>query len=162
MKGLYEEIQLDNIDLEILRLLQNDSQINNSELARRINLSQPATHKRIKRLHKLGVIQRHVALLNRELIGLDLVCFMQIRLRTHSKDALTNFQATIEALTAVLECYHLTGEFDYLLKVVFKNRRELENFITSKLIPRSEVFQINTSIVLSEVKSTTVLPLPTR
>ena len=160
MKKYPSTTPLDNIDLRILREMQADSRISNSELARRINLSQPATHTRLKRLETLGVIRQHVSLLSREQLGLDIVCFFHIRLQAHAEEALIRFEEAVQGLTAVLECHYLTGEFDYLLKAVFRNRQELTQFVRSSLTPLPDVVQITTSVVFSEVKSTTVLPLP--
>ena len=84
MKESQENPQLDQIDLDVLRELQQNSRISNSELARRINLSQPATHTRLKRLERMGVIRHHVSLLDRDKVGLDLVCFFHIRLQTYN------------------------------------------------------------------------------
>lgn len=160
MKELFKEVTLDEIDLAILNELQHNSRINNSELARRINLSQPATHTRLKRLETLGVIRKHVSLLDREKLGLDMICLIQVRLQAHSEASLEHFQQAIVAMPEVLECYNLTGQFDYMLKVVLKNRRELEQFLRTKIVTMPEVNQINTNVVLSEIKMTTVLPLP--
>ncbi len=160
MKEYISEVRLDKIDLGILCELQQDSRISNNELARRINLSQPATYTRLKRLETLGVIRQHVSLLDRDKIGLDLVCFFHIRLQAHSEEALLRFEETVLTLAQVLECHYLTGQFDYLLKAVFRNRQELEQFERRTLTQLSDVVQITTSVVLSEIKSTTVLPLP--
>ncbi len=160
MKEYSSTVRLDDIDLRILREVQQDSRISNSELARRINLSQPATHTRLKRLETLNVIRQHVSLLNRDQLGLDLVCFFQVRLQAHSEEAIIHFEERVRALTAVLECHYLTGEFDYLLKAVFRNRQELEHFDRRILTPLPDVVQVTTSVVLSEIKATTVLPLP--
>ncbi len=107
MKKYASTTRLDDIDLRILREIQQDSRISNSELARRIKLSQPATHSRLKRLETLNVIRQHVSLLNRDQLGLDLVCFFQIRLQAHSKEATIRFEEAIQALPAVLECHYL-------------------------------------------------------
>lgn len=162
MKEYRSAARLDDIDLRILGEVQQNSRISNSELARRIKLSQPATHARLKRLETLNVIRQHVSLLNRDQLGLDLVCFFQIRLQTHSEEATLRFEEAICELTAVLECHYLTGEFDYLLKAVFRNRQELEHFDRRILTPLPDVVQVMTSVVLSEIKATTVLPLPSR
>ena len=119
-----------------------------------------ATHARLKRLETFGIIRKHVSLLDREKLGLDLVCFMQVRLQAHSEKALSRFEETVRSLSAVLECHYLTGEFDYFLKTVFRNRQELEHFDRHILSPLSHVVQVIISVVLSEIKSTTVLPLP--
>ena len=151
---------LDNIDRSLLAEIQQDSRISNSELARRIKLSQPATHARLKRLESLGVVRQHVSLLDRDKLGLDLICFFQVRLEAHSEQTLLNFESEVSKFPEVLECHYLTGQFDYLLKAVFENRRALEQFERQQLRTLSDVAQITTSVALSEVKMTTVLPLP--
>ena len=153
-------IQFDEIDLKILREIQQDNRISNSELARRIKLSQPATHTRIKRLETLGVIRQHVSLLNREALGLDIICFFQVRLQAHTEKSLLEFERKVQTLEPILECHYLTGQFDYLLKAVFRDRQELADFVRTSLTTLSSIAQITTSVVFSEVKSTTVLPLP--
>ncbi len=160
MKESLSETSLDSIDLAILREIQHDGRMNNSELARRIHLSQPATHTRLKRLEALGVIRQHVSLLDRNKLGLDMVCFIHVSLQVHSRDAFESFQQAIQAMPEVLECYHLTGQFDYVLKVVLANQQELKQFLWTHIVPIQGLNQINTSVVLSEIKSTTVLPLP--
>lgn len=152
--------KLDNIDRALLNEIQQDSRISNSELARRIKLSQPATHARLKRLEKLGVVRQHVSLLDRDKLGLDLICFFQVRLEAHSEQALLRFEQEVKAFPEVLECHYLTGQFDYLLKAVFENRLALEQFERQRLTALSDVVQITTSVALSEIKMTTVLPLP--
>ncbi len=152
---------LDDIDLQILMALQDDSRVSNNALARQINLSQPATHNRLKRLEAAGIIRKHVSLLDRDKLGLDLVCFFYVRLNVHSEQSLTRFEQAVLEMPPILECHYLTGQFDYSLKAVFHNRKALEQFERQHLTRIPEVVQITTSVVLSEIKFTTVLPLPT-
>lgn len=150
---------LDEQDIAILRELQCDGRISNVELARRINLSPPATHARTKRLEEQGFIRQYVALLDMEKVGYDLLCFVSVSLQLHQVEGLENFKVIMSQLPEVLGCYHVTGEFDYLLKVVIRNRQDLQNFLVEKLTPIPGVARIYTSLVLTEVKSTTALPL---
>lgn len=150
---------LDELDRALLRELQIDGRIANVELARRVNLSPPATHARLKRLEADGVIQQYGATLDREKLGFDLLCFVQVSLQLHQPEHVERFRVAIRDIPEVLECYHLTGEFDYLLKVVIRNRRDLERFVVYRLTPLPGVARIHTSVVLTEVKSTRVLPL---
>ncbi len=160
MKRSNSNVKLDEIDLRILMAIQADSRISNNSLAKRINLSQPATHNRLKRLEFAGVIRKHVSLLDRDKLGLDLVCFFYVRLNVHSEQSLKRFEEAVQNMPAILECHYLTGQFDYSLKAVFPNRKALEQFERQSLTPIPEVVQITTSVVLSEIKYTTVLPLP--
>lgn len=151
---------LDELDVAILRELQEEGRLTNVELARRINLSPPATHARIKRLDEQGLIRRYVALLDPEKMGFDMMCFISISLQLHQTEELEAFKERISRIPEVLECFHVTGEFDYLLKVVVRNRQELQNLVVERITPMVGVARIYTSLVLTEVKSTTTLPLP--
>jgi DNA-binding Lrp family transcriptional regulator len=150
---------LNETDLAILRELQKDGRISNVELASRIGLSPPATHARLKRLQSQGYIRRYVAILDQEKVGFDMTCFVNISLRMHGPDELSGFRDSVDELPEVLDCYHVTGEFDYLLRVVVRNRRELQQFVEQKLTPIPGVARIYTSLVLEEIKSTTMMPL---
>jgi len=156
---MFSMIDLDETDLAILRELQADGRISNVELAQRINLSPPATHTRLKRLQEQGTIRQYVALVNQEQLGYDMICFVNISLSLHQVEELESFRDVINEMPQVLECYHVTGEFDYLLKVAVRNRKDLQRFVVQELTPVHGVARIHTSLVLSEVKSTTALPI---
>ena len=150
---------LDELDKALLRELQTDGRLTNVELARRINLSPPATLTRLKRLEKDGYIRNYAAIIDREKAGYDLLCFIHIGMQTHQFEQVENFRKLVQDMPEVLECHHITGEYDYLLKVVFRSRKELERFAVNRLTPIPGVSRIHTSLVFTEVKSTTALPL---
>jgi DNA-binding Lrp family transcriptional regulator len=150
---------LDELDQRILDELQKDARISNAELARRVNLSPPATHARVKRLEEKGTIQRYVALLDRQKTGYDMLCFVRVSLQLHDLDQVTGFHEAVREIPEVLECHHVTGDYDYLLKVLAHNTEDLENFLVNRLTPIPGVAQIHTSLVLREVKNSTVIPL---
>ena len=160
MPNFHNSIALDELDLAILRQVQVDCSISNSELARRICLSQPATHTRLKRLREAGIIRQSVSLLDRAKLGMNLSCFIQIQLNAHDPAVFENFQQFIKQMPEVLECHYLTGASDYLLKVVLTDQEHLGRFVREQLAALQNVRQITTSVVMFEVKSTTVLPLP--
>jgi Lrp/AsnC family leucine-responsive transcriptional regulator len=150
---------LDEIDVQILEALQGNGRISNVELAQTINLSPPATHARVKRLTDQGYIRQYTTLLDKKKLGYDMTCFISVALQLHQQEGLDTFRARINQMPEVLECHHVTGEFDYLLKVVIRNREDLERFIVQGLTPIPGVARIHTSLVLAEVKSTTTLPV---
>lgn len=154
-----DEPDLNETDLEILHFVQEDGRISNVELASRIGLSPPATHARLKRLQSNGYIRKYVALIDQEKVGFDMTCFISISLRMHGPDELSGFRTSVNQLPEVLDCYHVTGEFDYLLKIVVRNRKELQRFVEQKITPIPGVARIYTSLVLEEIKSSTSLPL---
>lgn len=148
---------LDAIDIEILDLLQKESHISNAELARRVNLSSPATHARIKRLESEGFIERQVAILNQEKLGFDLLCYIFISTNIHQSELLEKLEGSLATMAEILECHCLTGEHDYLLKVVIRDRKELDYFI--RKLNTLGISKIQTNLSLREVKNSTILPI---
>ena len=153
------EMMLDDLDKTILRLLQADGRLSNLDLARQINLSPPATHARLKQLEKEGYIRKFTTLVDRDKAGFDLLCFMHVALQMHQLEQVENFRTMIRQIPEVLECHHITGEYDYLLKVVLHNRKDLERFVVDRITPIQGIARIHTSLALTEVKNTTELPL---
>jgi DNA-binding Lrp family transcriptional regulator len=149
---------LDQLDKEILKLLQNEGRISNVELSQRINLSSPAIHTRIKRMEKAGVIKQYAALLNQEMIDYEMLCFISISVQIHQARELANFKDSIIKMPEILECYNVTGEYDYLVKVVVKNRQGLQKII-EKITKIPGVSRMYTRLSIDELKSTTNLPL---
>ncbi len=153
------QASLDDIDRAILRELQADGRATNLELSRRVGLSPAATHARVRAIERRGAIRGYTAIVDREALGFDLLCLISISMQVHRQESVGMVRDVIRAMPEVLECHHLTGEYDYLLKVVLRNRRELERFVVERLTPLPGVARIHTSLVLGEVKSTTALPL---
>jgi Lrp/AsnC family leucine-responsive transcriptional regulator len=154
-----QSIMLDKVDKSMLRALQADGRLSNVELARKISLSPPAAHSRLRRLEKDGYIRQYTAVVDREKAGYDLLCFIHISLQMHQVTQVEKFREATRKMPEVLECHHITGEYDYLLKVVLRNRKDLERFVVDKLTPIPGVARIHTSLVFTEVKSTMALPL---
>ncbi len=150
---------LDNVDRSVLRALQNNGRLSNVQLARKVSLSPPATHARLRRLEKGGFVRQYTAVIDREKAGFDLLCFIHISLQMHQVIQVEKFREATRKMAEVLECHHITGEYDYLLKVVLRNRKDLERFLVDKLTPIPGVARIHTSLVLTEVKATMALPL---
>lgn len=151
--------QLDERDKLLLRLLQENSRISNAELARQLNLTAPGLQKRLKKLEDNGFIDRYVTLVNREALGLDLLCFAEVTLAHHQPECIGQFCERVQGLPEVLECHHLTGKFDYLLKVVVPDHQYLEKLLSEKITQIPGVETVRTNIVLNEIKASTSLPL---
>ncbi len=152
-------VELDDIDRQLLAHLQDDARITHAELARRVNLSPPGLQKRIRKLEESGVIDRYVTVLNPEAVGYDMLCFVQVTLQRHEPAAVRSFREAVQHMPEVLECHHITGEYDYLLKVALRNRKHLEQFILERLTPVPGMDRIRTSLVLSEIKESTAVPV---
>lgn len=152
-------ISLDEKDHDLLRHLQQDGRMTNAELARRLDLSPPGLQKRLRKLEDAGVIEGYFTKVSREATGFDMLCFVQATLVRHEPAAVANFKTAVQTMPEVLECHHITGEYDYLLKIVVSNRKHLEQFIVETLTPVRGMDKIRTSLVLSEIKETAVLPI---
>jgi DNA-binding Lrp family transcriptional regulator len=153
-------MKLDTIDLRILAELQTDGSLSNVELARRVHLSPSPCLARVKALEAASVIQRYVALANAAALGLGLNVFISISLKTQSKEALAAFEQSIAEHDQVMECYLMTGDSDYLIRVAVADISALERFILDQLTPIPGIEKIRTSFTLKQVRYKTALPLP--
>jgi DNA-binding Lrp family transcriptional regulator len=151
--------RLDDLDRRLLGHLQEDARVPTAELARRLDLSGPGLQKRLRKLEDQGVIRGYSTIINREAVGLDLLCFIHVTLSHHRANSVKQFPEKIKKMPEVLECHFLTGEFDYLLKVVVANHDHLEKFLFGKLMKAGGIDRTRTSIVVKEVKTSTSLPL---
>ena len=146
------QFKIDKIDVAILRELQQNSRIPNTEIGRRIGLSQPAVHTRVSRLEDLGLIKAYTALLDHVALGYELTCIIMVTMQVHSHEAFAKFQKHIETVPEVLECYHLTGQYDYMMKVIVSDRNQLENLVLQDLSKIEGIQHIQTHIVMRHVK----------
>jgi DNA-binding Lrp family transcriptional regulator len=154
------EMNLDSTDLRILTELQQDSSLTNIELARRVHLSPSPCLTRVKALEASGVIGRYVALVNPKKLGLNLSVFISISLKEQSKSALAEFEQRIAEHDEVMECYLMTGDSDYLIRVAIADITALEKFILEQLTPIAGIEKIRSSFALKQVRYKTALPLP--
>jgi DNA-binding Lrp family transcriptional regulator len=152
-------VSLDPTDVKILAALQRDGSLSNVELARRVHLSPSPCLSRVKALRAAGVIRRFVALVSPDAVGLGVSVFISISLREQNTAALAEFERRIEACDEVMECYLMTGDADYLLRVVVPDVRALERFILDRLSPIPGVEKIRSSFTLKQVRYKTELPL---
>lgn len=156
-------IPLDAIDRRILRALQADGRITYDVLAAQVSLSPSATLRRVKRLEEAGVIASYVALVAPERVGLGLTAYLNVRLEKHAevhkRNPMDLFRAAVQTWPEVVECVALTGEMDYLLRVVVEDMAHYSRFVMDTLLRHPSVEDCKTSFVLDRVKNTTALPL---
>jgi Lrp/AsnC family transcriptional regulator, leucine-responsive regulatory protein len=152
-------IKLDETDKEILKYLQEDAKLTTKELASRLNLSQTPVYERIRRLENEGVITKYVALVNREKVGKDLMVLCNIRLKEHAKEAGAKFVGSIIDMSEVVECLNISGDYDFLIKVVVSDMREYQSFIMNKLASLENIGSTQSIFVMGEIKAeTAVIP----
>jgi Lrp/AsnC family transcriptional regulator, leucine-responsive regulatory protein len=153
-------MKLDLVDIRILNELQNDSSHSNVELAKRVHLSPSPCLMRVKALKDKGVIRNYVALADPKVLGLGLNVFISISLKEQSKEALAEFEKRISEHDEVMECYLMTGDSDYLIRVAVADMAALEKFILEQLTPIAGIEKIRSSFALKQVRYKTALPLP--
>lgn len=152
-------IELTPQDIKILDILQRDSDRSSSEVAEQLNISQSPAWRRINRLEEEGVIEKKVAILNKEALGMQLVAFTTINLSEAGRKNMELFEEAVTHLDEVIECYTMTGAWDYMLKVVVKDIRSYEKFVRSRLLEVPMIGEVHSHISVTEIKNTTELPL---
>ena len=147
----------DNIDKKLLDLLQEDSKQTNKQLSLKLNLSVTAVYERIKKLENQGVISKYVALVKKEKVEKSFVAFCHIKLIQHSQDYVVKFEKEVTNLEEVMECYHISGDYDYLLKVIVEDMEAFREFMVNKLTSIHHIGSTHSMFVINEVKHTTAI-----
>lgn len=148
---------LDLIDKKLINLLQKDSKQTTKMLSLQLNLSVTAVYERIKKLEKEKVIEKYVAIINKKKIEKSFLVFCHIKLIQHSREYVTTFEREILKLAEVSECFHVSGEYDYILKIYVKDMDEYRNFMVSKLTAIKYIGSTHSTFTIEEVKNTTVI-----
>ena len=156
---IMQAIHLDHTDRRILELLQTEPGINASEIGEKIGLSQSAVWRRIQSLREEGVIREQPVKLDREKVGLNTMVFAHVKLTSHGRSNLADFSEAVRKYPEVLDCYVLLGNVDFLLRIVTEDIKAYEQFFFEKLSQLPGIQEVNSSIVLSDIKHTTVLPI---
>ena len=155
------KITLDSTDFRILHHLQNNGRISNTELADAVGLSPSPCLRRTKALEESGVIRRYAALIDPRAVGLPISIFVNVSLHSQERKNLERFEAQVSAYQEVMECYLMTGSFDYMLRVVVPDLESYERFLAEKLTRTHGVANIQSSLTLKQVVYKTELPLET-
>ncbi|MBT4919453.1 MAG: Lrp/AsnC family transcriptional regulator [Flavobacteriaceae bacterium] len=152
-------MQMDLVDKKILGFLQEDNKQTNKELSSKLGLSVTAVYERIKKLERVGVIKKNVSLLDKNKVNMSFVAFCNIKLVQHSKDYVIQFENEVTKLKEVLECYHISGDYDYLLKVMVEDMEAFREFMVKKLTSIDHIGSTHSTFMISEVKHTTAFSL---
>ncbi len=151
---------MDAIDRSILVLLQKDGKITNKEIAQRLNLTTTPVFERIKKLERDGFIKSYKARIDRKKVGLQLIVFCNVTLNLHQTDYLKKFEKDIQQFDEVVECYHIAGEFDYLIKIYAQNMESYQDFLSNKLASLENISKVQSSFVMTEVKEFSYIKIP--
>ena len=150
---------LEKTDRTILALLQKDASLTTKELSARLNLTTTPVFERVKRLSREGYIQGYTAILDRKKAGVPMLIFCDVSLKEHNREYLLRFEQQITSLPEVIECHHIAGAFDYLLKVVARDMDGYQQFVKEKLAVLENIGRVQSYFVMSEVKNTTEIPV---
>ena len=148
---------MDSIDKKLLQLLQTDAKKTTKELALKLNLSVTAVYERIKKLEREGIIEKYVALINRLKVEKGFVVFCHLKLIQHTREFVTTFEKEITQLKEVIECHHVSGDYDYILKIAVKDMEAYREFLVSKLTTLEHMGITHSTFMISEVKNTTLI-----
>ena len=152
-------MNFDKTDIKLLGFLQKDSKQTNKELSNKLNLSVTAVYERIKKLEREGVISSYVALVNKTVIDKDFVAFCHIKLIKHAQEYVVKFEREVANLEEVVECYHISGDYDYLLKVMVSDMADFREFMVNKLTSINHIGSTHSMFVINEVKHTTAITI---
>jgi Lrp/AsnC family leucine-responsive transcriptional regulator len=146
-------MNLDKTDMRILNLLQENAKYTNKQLSLKLNLSPTAVYERIKKLERNGMIKNYTANLDRKLLGRELMVFSHIKLERHSQQNIADFEKQISKLKEVHECFHVSGDYDYILKMTFANMDVYRDFMVTKLTAIPSIGSTHSIFVINEVKN---------
>ena len=149
---------MDEKDRQIITALQKDGRLSNQDLSERVNLSPSPCLRRLRLLEDANVIRGYTAIIDEEAYGLPVTAFVRVRLQKHNKDSVAAFEAAIQKVEAILDCYMMTGNDDYLLRVLAESLKDYENFVRTQLHTIPGVASIDTSFAYGVVKRSPVFP----
>ncbi|MBO7427819.1 MAG: Lrp/AsnC family transcriptional regulator [Paludibacteraceae bacterium] len=155
-----QKIQLDDIDIQILKVLQNNCKLTTKELAAHVHLSPTPVFERVKRMEKEGIIRQYSAILNNELLDNGFCVFCNIRLKKHSKEYILHFIDAIQKIDEIVECYNISGDYDFMLKILVSGMSHYQEFVQNKLGVIESIGSLHSLFVLKEMKHTHGIKLP--
>ncbi|NJL12106.1 MAG: Lrp/AsnC family transcriptional regulator [Microscillaceae bacterium] len=156
MKG----IKIDNTDRKILQILQSNAKITNAQLSKEIGLSPAPTLERVKKLENLGIIRSYHATLDSDKVGLGVMTFVQVFLASHKKSVLDAFMEKINKIDNVVECHHVTGSCDFIIKVISEDIQSYQKLMLEEISEIEEISNMQSLVILSTFKDNKVLPIP--
>ncbi|NNL80910.1 MAG: Lrp/AsnC family transcriptional regulator [Flavobacteriaceae bacterium] len=152
-------MKLDQTDNKLLKLLQEDSKRTHKELSVRLGLSVTAVYERVKKLEKEGVIHKYVALIDKSKVNRSFVAFCHIKLVQHSQEYVARFEREVSRLEEVMDCYHISGDYDYLLKILVEDIGAYRDFMVNKLTTIDHIGSTHSMFMINEVKQSTAIDL---
>lgn len=153
------EERLDDIDIKILRILQQDARLTTKELAAAVNLSPSPVYERQRRLEREGYIEKYVALVNPQKAGNRLIVFCNICLKQHNREVGRDFMAAVSAIEEIVECYNTSGDYDFMMKIYVRNMEHYQDFVLNTLGVMENIASLRSIFVIGEIKNTHAIPI---
>lgn len=150
---------LDEKDSTLLNHMQNNARLTSAELGKLVNLSPSGVQKRLRKLEENGIVERYATMLNRKRLGYDLLVFVKVIIQGHTTELIADFDNAVREMSEVLESHRIIGDADYLLKVVVRDREQLDHFLMRQLLALDSVARVSSYLVLKEVKETSAIGL---
>lgn len=150
---------LDEKDSTLLNHMQNNARLTSAELGKLVSLSPSGVQKRLRKLEENGIVERYATMLNRKRLGYDLLVFVKVIIQGHTTELIAEFDNAVREMPEVLESHRIIGDADYLLKVVVRDREQLDHFLMKQLLSLNSVARVSSYLVLKEVKETTTIGL---
>jgi len=150
---------LDDIDSTLLDHMQQNARLTNAELGKLVGLSPSGVQKRLRKLEEKGIVERYAAIIDRRRLGYDLLVFVKVIIQGHTPGLIARFDDAIREMPEVLESHRIIGDADYLLKVVVRDREQLDHFLMNQLLSLNSVERVSSYLVLKEVKETSTIGL---
>jgi DNA-binding Lrp family transcriptional regulator len=150
---------LDKKDSTLLTHMQNNARLTSAELGKLVDLSPSGVQKRLRKLEENGIVERYATMLNRKRLGYDLLVFVKVIIQGHTAELIAEFDDAVREMPEVLESHRIIGDADYLLKVVVRDREQLDHFLMKRLLSLDSVARVSSYLVLKEVKETTTIGL---
>ena len=147
-------MHFDEIDKKLLQLLQEDAKQTTKELSHKLGLSVTAIYERVRKLENIGVISKYMALLNKRKIGKDFMVLCHVKLSQHKKEYIQQFEREVMDLQEVTECFHVSGDYDYILKICVRDMEDYRHFMLTKLTSLQHIASTHSSFMIAEVKNT--------
>jgi Lrp/AsnC family leucine-responsive transcriptional regulator len=155
-----QAIELDHYDWRLLKALQKNARLSNVALSETVSLSPSQCSRRLQRLEQSGLIENYITHLNPSTLGFNVMAFVNVTLDKKGGKTAIAFQEEVKKIENILECYSVTGDTDYLLRVVSADLKSFSDFMMDKLVSLSGVSQVKSTVILDQIKHQTVLPLP--
>ncbi|KKO92056.1 MULTISPECIES: Lrp/AsnC family transcriptional regulator [Sphingobacterium] len=152
-------MHFDEIDLKLLRFLQEDAKQTTKELSYKLSLSVTAVYERVRKLENTGIIAGYVAILDKKKIAKDFLVLCHVKLTQHKKEYILQFEKEVMNLQEVTECFHVSGDYDYILKICVKDMADYRSFMLTKLTSLQHIASTHSSFMIAEVKNTLVIDL---